>query len=117
MLPDNDMSLQRIHALIDGMSKEEDESLKRISKPKKDSSELPEDQPADDVVIDPDVSNTVKDALVTTGKLWTRATGADAAWTVHNSKHSSLRDNVVKALTQKPETRKSKKAKKKQRKL
>ncbi len=29
VLPDNDMSLQRIHALIDGMSKEEDESLKK----------------------------------------------------------------------------------------
>ena len=69
------------------------------------------------MVFDPDVSNTVKDALVTTGKLWTRATGADAAWTVHNAKHSSLSDKVVKALTQKSETRKSKKAKKKQRKI
>ena len=69
------------------------------------------------MVIDPDVSNTVKDALVTTGKLWTRATGEDAAWTVHNTKHSSLRDNVVKALTQKSETRKSKKAKIEKRKI
>ena len=54
MLPDNDMSLQRIHALIDGMSKEEDESLKKgVSKPTKET-EFPEAQPADDLVFDPD---------------------------------------------------------------
>ena len=73
-LPDNELSLQRIHAIIDGMSREDEESAasKKASRLGKQAKEFPEDLPDDDVPEDPNVSNAVKDALVATCKLWKR---------------------------------------------
>ena len=96
-LPDNELSLQRIHAIIDGMSREDEESAvsKKVSRLAKQAKEFPEDLPDDDVPEDPNVSNAVKDALVATGKLWKRETGEASKWSADNCGHSSLPQKTV----------------------
>ena len=89
-VPDNEMSLQRIHALIDGMSRAEDEESRKAQSQKQTPAEFPADHPADDVPEDPNLSSAVKDALVTTGKLWTRERGPEAAWSAQHRSHASL---------------------------
>ena len=57
-VPDNDLSLQRTHAIIDGMSKEEEETTSGRKKVKE-TRDSPADVPENDV---PNVSSAVKDA-------------------------------------------------------
>ena len=118
-LPDNELSLQRIHAIIDGMSREDDESAvsKKVSRLAKQAKEFPEDLPDDDVPEDPNISNAVKDALVATGKLWKRETGAASKWSTDNCGHSSLPQKTVIFLQNMSTGSKKKEAKKKKRKL
>ena len=99
------------------MSRAEDEESRKAQSHKQKPAEFPADHPADDVPEDPNLSNAVKDALVTTGKLWTRETGPEAAWSAQHRSHASLPEKTVAALCKKSEGSTKKKAQEKQRKI
>ena len=115
-VPDNDLSLQRTHAIIDGMSKEEEETTSGRKKIKG-TQDSPADVAEDDVPEDPNVSSAVKDALITTGQLWRRETGDAAVWAGNDRRHSSLEDKTLKALSKTDKNKKKRQAKKKMRKI
>lgn len=75
-VPDNDISLLRVHSLIDRMSTSEKESSTKEQDIASSRSDFPADDPQDFDQLpskDPQVSDLVKEALVTTGQLWSRA--------------------------------------------
>ena len=114
-VPDNDLSLQRVHNIIDSMSREEEPQVtKRRSQVAK---EFPEDNPEEEMPADPDTSDLVKEALVATGKLWKREIGEAGVWQDADKRHSSLDENTLRALSVKAKAPAKKKSKKKKRKV
>ena len=117
LIPDNNVSLERIHSIIDGMSSED-----AAPKPHKATSakkDFPEDGPEEEMAAeDPNVSTLVKEALVMTGKLWKRKTGEEAVWNHSDKSHANLSQATLSALAKKEgQKKKKKKAGKKQRKV
>ena len=71
MIPENDLSLIRVHSIIDKMSEKKDEKATSKAKSKVidfiDDAEMLEDEPKD-----PGISTLVREALIATGVLWPR---------------------------------------------
>ena len=113
-VPDNDVSLQKIHQIIDGMSKEEEPQVtKRKGRSVK---EFPDDAVEDETPADPEASSLIKKALVATGKLWRRQDRTLDAWQNADIRHSSLDDRTLRALNDKAQAQTKKKTRKKKRK-
>ncbi len=77
LVPDNSVPLSRVHAIIDNMSSEkmpgDTAAGKRKKKKATATEDFPEDFNDDEMdCADPEASTPVKEALVTTGKLWNR---------------------------------------------
>ena len=94
-VPDNTVGLSRVHTIIDNMSLEKDPadnaSACKKKRPSKSAEEFPEDFNEDDEECgDPEASTLVKEALVTTGKLWSRK-----QWSAEAEPNMDVRNSLL----------------------
>ena len=116
-VPENDLSLERVHNIIDRMSTEEEPVVRKSKRAEKVAQEFPEDDPQETMPVDPDTSDMVKAALVATGKLWKREVAEMGAWRHADTRHTCLDEKTLTALAAKEQTPVEKKTKKKMRKV
>ena len=118
-LPSNDLSLARIHKIIDQMSQKEDADALNVEESHLEGKlDFPDDlgAPVKSATTGTGVSASMKDALATTGKMWPRTQTPDVTGTELNKTHISCPHECGEARQRQAHRRKTKKTAPKERK-
>ena len=118
LVPDNNVPLERVHAIIDNMSSEKTPGEPAASHKKKQPSQQKMDFPEDfnedeEESRDPEASTLVKEALVTTGKLWCRKHWSQDAEPDMDVRHSMLSTSTMTSIQKKAQHATKEKGKRK----